>query len=111
MAISFTCPHCGERSKVAPEYAGLTGPCSRCGEQITIPGQPSRTGMTPQYEPPEPSGRRFGCGSFLVLVWCVLVCSGLLMLVTGKSRSSRQIVECGQKLRQIGLGMQDYSNT
>ncbi len=37
MPIDFTCPHCGTRTNVADEYAGSSGPCVSCDQQVTIP--------------------------------------------------------------------------
>ncbi|MEM7313616.1 MAG: DUF1559 domain-containing protein, partial [Planctomycetota bacterium] len=40
MSIPFHCPHCGEFTEVAREYAGETGPCAACRKPVTVP-QPS----------------------------------------------------------------------
>ncbi|MDA7977777.1 MAG: DUF1559 domain-containing protein [Pirellulales bacterium] len=37
MSINFTCPHCGHRTMVAPQFAGSSGPCAQCGQLINIP--------------------------------------------------------------------------
>lgn len=37
MPLSFTCPHCGHHTTVADQYAGQTGPCAACGQNVTIP--------------------------------------------------------------------------
>ncbi|MCL4201972.1 MAG: DUF4190 domain-containing protein [Pirellulaceae bacterium] len=46
MPISFTCPHCGRQTNVADQYVGQTGPCSGCGQSVTIlaPGTKSAAG-------------------------------------------------------------------
>jgi hypothetical protein len=36
MPIPFTCPHCGRQTNVADQYIGQTGPCSGCGQTVTI---------------------------------------------------------------------------
>jgi hypothetical protein len=36
MAIPFTCPHCGRQTNVAEQYVGQSGPCSGCGQTVTI---------------------------------------------------------------------------
>ena len=54
MPISFTCPHCGLSTNVADQYAGHTGPCSGCGQTITIPAP---TGATPFGAPYQPTKR------------------------------------------------------
>ncbi len=37
MGIPFTCPHCGHQTNVMEQYAGQTGPCSNCQQEVTIP--------------------------------------------------------------------------
>ena len=37
MAIAFSCPHCGAKTNVGDQYAGQTGPCSACGQMVTVP--------------------------------------------------------------------------
>ena len=44
--IHFTCPHCGVETDVADEFIGRSGPCSRCGQTITIGGQEPATAGT-----------------------------------------------------------------
>ena len=66
MPISFTCPHCGNQTLVADQYAGQSGPCAQCGKPITIPlagqafvppaGQPYQAPLGPAYPPPRSSG-------------------------------------------------------
>jgi uncharacterized protein (DUF983 family) len=36
MPIDFRCPHCGNTTLVADEFVGKSGPCSACGETITV---------------------------------------------------------------------------
>lgn len=37
MPIPFRCPQCGHSTMVDEKYAGQTGPCAKCGAQITVP--------------------------------------------------------------------------
>jgi hypothetical protein len=46
MTIEFTCPYCGRKMNVAPQFAGQTGPCGQCGQTITIPGVGSPFGAS-----------------------------------------------------------------
>jgi hypothetical protein len=55
MPVSFTCPNCGKTSSVSEEYVGRTGPCSACGNTITV-GQSAN----PFRDAPDPSGWDFG---------------------------------------------------
>lgn len=52
MPIDFSCPHCGNRTQVADQYAGMSGPCSRCGQNVTVP----RPGAAPASPLGPPSG-------------------------------------------------------
>lgn len=36
MTILYTCPHCGRQTHVADQYLEQTGPCSGCGQTVTI---------------------------------------------------------------------------
>lgn len=37
MPYYFACPHCGEKTLVEDQYAGLSGPCISCGKPIQLP--------------------------------------------------------------------------
>jgi hypothetical protein len=47
--MAFTCPHCGNQTQVSDEFAGMSGPCAKCGQTITI----SRAFKDPLALPPE----------------------------------------------------------
>ena len=77
-SIPFTCPHCGLQTTVAGQYAGQSGPCSRCGKPITIPGAP--VPGTRFYSPPKPASKT----PILIIALAValpvmLVCGGVLV--------------------------------
>lgn len=38
--LSFECPHCGKRLRVAASYAGKRSRCPGCGEKIVVPEPP-----------------------------------------------------------------------
>ncbi|MBN2294757.1 MAG: hypothetical protein JXM70_20175 [Pirellulales bacterium] len=52
MPIDFTCPHCGTRTNVADEYAGMSGPCATCGKTIKIPGGQYPFASQPPFHQP-----------------------------------------------------------
>ncbi len=52
MSIEFSCPSCGVSTTVEAKYAGQTGPCRSCGENITIPGQPTLVGSAAEFHAP-----------------------------------------------------------
>lgn len=56
MPIPFTCPHCGRQTNVADQYVGQTGPCSGCGQSVTI--------LAPGAEP-KPTGAGIGDDALL----------------------------------------------
>jgi hypothetical protein len=82
MPISFTCPHCGLAMTAADQYAGQSGPCSRCGKPIAIPGAPAapRVPVPPPPPPPKPASKT----PILIIVLAVavpmaLVCGGVFV--------------------------------
>ncbi|MFO0902464.1 MAG: DUF1559 domain-containing protein [Pirellulales bacterium] len=61
MPIDFACPHCGNRTQVADQYAGMSGPCSRCGQTITVPSPGAPAGFAaPSYSPPSYTPPAYG---------------------------------------------------
>ncbi len=66
MAINFTCPHCGHATVVAPQFAGSSGPCARCGQPITVPNP--GVGPTAAVAPANSSNR-----TVLIVIGVVLI--------------------------------------
>ncbi len=36
MSVAFACPHCGRQTLVDDRYVGQSGPCSGCGQSVTV---------------------------------------------------------------------------
>ena len=110
MAIPFTCPQCGTRTDVDPRFAGQTGPCSRCGEIVTIPSLPAGGAYTPERT-------NYSTGMLVVMIGVfglvmLLVCGGMVayMLLPSAmvNRPPARRAICQNNLKQIALAMQNY---
>ncbi len=109
MAIPFTCPHCGNQTTVADEYAGRTGPCAQCGQTVSIP---VGMGMSPQ--PTAKAGKSSGplFAILGVVAVLVLLCGGGVFYVISQTvsnaRDAANRARLSNNLRQIGLALHNY---
>jgi len=118
MPIRFTCPHCGTDTDVAESYAGQSGPCTSCGQTVTVPPLPGTPGYT---------GKSKGAYAGVVVVVFVvagvvmfLVCGGAFFFAVSwpmarmvpptmvTTATAVRSSTCTGNLRQIGLAMHNY---
>ena len=105
MAISYNCPHCGQRFDVRDDLAGETGSCASCGETLTVPDPNNRfTGAaasdTFRFKPGF-WGVVFVGGSFLMLL-CLLLPA--VRTVSERPRKNY----CINNLKNLGLAMHNH---
>lgn len=115
MSISFTCPHCGNHTQVSAEFAGMAGPCARCGQTITIPGAPAAADMPGLRPPPPVTTQRsalpwvmVALGGVMALFCCGGMGVALLLPAVNAAREAARRQTCQSNLRQIGLAIQNY---
>jgi hypothetical protein len=112
VAIHFNCPICGAPQNAEDRYAGLSGPCTSCGKQLTVP-----SGAGPM-KPPASSASGLGM-VFLVLgivsLVLVLGCGGvvaaIIMPAIASARTAARSMQSLNHEKQILLALHNYHDT
>jgi len=112
MPIPFTCPHCGLETNVADQYAGHSGPCSKCGNTVTVP-VPS--GATPFAAPSAPTKSSMPVVLIVVIVVLLVLaipCAGILVALLlpafQSAGEAARRAQCTNNVKQIALAMHNY---
>ncbi len=104
MPFEFTCPHCGNRTWVADQYRGQSGPCLSCGQAVTLPDAGASL-------PALPGSRSFAlAAAILVLLGGVglLTLAGILFWFVPRLALDARSLACRGHLEELGLALEAY---
>ena len=121
MPIPFTCPRCGRQTIVDDQYAGQRGPCSGCGQVLTVPMPASKPVLTlpalgPVVARPAGTSSNMPVVVIVLVVVAVLlvpVCGGMLLLglpAVQAAREAARQAQCNGHLKQVSLAMHTYND-
>lgn len=120
MPIFFSCPHCGLKTNVADEFAGQSGPCTRCGQIVVVPesaGAKQRAApwaaSAVQASAPATRSRWRRATPWIVLLLLAVCCGGPLYVmviepVASAYREHGQRTACAVRMQQIGQALLAY---
>jgi hypothetical protein len=114
MPYYFACPHCGEKTLVEDQYAGLSGPCINCGKQIQLPQFASNNQSQSQHQRLTSAAPAWVSPLLRAIVGLVaLVAIGVGVVSLGQPawqalRAKQFRSACADNLERIGLALKAY---
>lgn len=120
MPILFSCPHCGLKTNVADEFAGQSGPCTRCGQTVVVPASAGAKQRTAPWAAAETSGRtapprsRWRKAVPWISLLCVALCCGgpayvfVIEPLVSAYREHGERETCSLRMQQIGQALLAY---